>query len=279
MLAFPASPTVGQQFQTWTWDGVKWAPTPTATIPDCGYFSLNAGSPNAYVKFVPFNGNLIKINKLIYQIPAAGITASFSSCFLNGVASQTLVNLTTYRVYAFIHPTLGMQLDFSITGHVTSTTAGNVGVEIKSGDDTRTLVGIVYPFNSVFYDQTENRLTRSWFNRRPAPIHNGGGVSFATTIVILYCSAVAFQNEGCTVTGLWYGTADTWANLLLNLQINGAQTGMSGASTTIHTTGAYENVTALTSIPLGEGLCQFALAGGMTSGTASGPAAISGMVG
>ncbi|PWT94415.1 MAG: hypothetical protein C5B54_00065 [Acidobacteria bacterium] len=41
MLQFPAPPLiVGQQFQNWTWDGVKWAPTPftgvtvSATAPD-----------------------------------------------------------------------------------------------------------------------------------------------------------------------------------------------------------------------------------------------------
>jgi hypothetical protein len=29
-LAFPASPTVGQNYQQWTWDGAKWVPNPGA---------------------------------------------------------------------------------------------------------------------------------------------------------------------------------------------------------------------------------------------------------
>jgi hypothetical protein len=59
-------------------------------------------------------------------------------------------------------------LDFSTTGHATSTTAGNAGTEIKSGDDARTLVGMIYVWSDGnFYDNSNNRTcSLSWFNRR-----------------------------------------------------------------------------------------------------------------
>jgi len=284
MLAFPASPTVGQQFQTWTWDGVKWTPTPTLTMPDCGYLRIVGSSPAASIIFVPFNGDLIRINGINYHIPAAGITVTYNNAFVNGVAGQTLTNGTTYSVYAFIHPTLGMQLDFGAVGqHSPSTAAGNVGTEIKNGDNSRSLVGNAY-FSvpaSAFYDQPDNRLTRSWFNRRPAPYHVGGGMTVNQAAWVLYLngSVVSFQNESVTMTGQWYGTGDTQNNMSLSVGLSGSIVGYAAACSTLHTTGAYENVTALWTAQLNEGLNSIQLYGHMGAGSAGGNGGLSGMVG
>lgn len=102
----------------------------------------------------PFNGNNLKINGALQSVPAAGVTYTVSS-----LAASTL-----YYVYAWMNAGT-MTLELSATGHSTSSTAGNVGTEIKTGDDTRTLVGVVYTNASTqFTDSAASRLVRSWFN-------------------------------------------------------------------------------------------------------------------
>jgi hypothetical protein len=290
MLSFPTSPTIGQQFQTWSWDGTKWSPTSMLLSPDCGYFGIVGSSPSNSVRYAPLNGDLIRINGINYKIPAAGITAAYNNCFVNGVAGQTLGIGGTYFVYAFLHATLGVQLDFKprLTGsdHVPSTQAGNVGTEIYNGDNSRSLVGMVYTGGGAgtpFYDQTSDRLTRSWFNRRAAGLLVGGGGVFGSPSYTLQTvvSMVAFAGESATVNGSWYGTADTWnnANIIFNLMGVG-YVGTSGAVTTVHTTAAYENMTAMASVVLtNDGLNQLGLYCAMGAGSCSGSCAINGELG
>jgi len=285
MITFPASPAVGQQFQTWTWDGVKWAPTPVMSSPCCGYLQIVGASPSQSLVFLPRNGDLIRINGLNYHIPAAGVTTGPSNCFVNGVAGSS-VAVGVYRVYAFIHPTLGMQLDFSATAHATSTTPGNIGTEIKSGDDTRTLVGIVQtsgtaPASNSFYDNPQYRYTRSWFNRRPVSVMVAGGGVFAAAAWVAQTAGgyIAFQDEPLNVTGTWFGTANVWANVGISFQVNAAWGGAGGNTSTPGTTAAYENCTAILSLHLTEGIANLTLFANITSGNASGGCGFSGTLG
>jgi len=235
------------------------------------------------VKFVPYNGNLIRINGINHNIPAAGITVAYNNCFINGVGGSTLTASNSYLVFAFIHATLGMQLDFCLlaVGHTASTQAGNIGTEIKTSDNSRTLVGILYSSGTAtpFYDQNSNRQVRSWFNRRPAPMFAAGGGNFNALAPQVYSSVVAFVGEQVHVIGTWYGTADNWGNASLSLYLNGAGIGAAGYATTVHTTSAYENATAMVAVTLNEGFNQFGLYGSQSIGTTGGSCAISGMLG
>jgi len=143
------------------------------------------GSGNNTVLFVPFGGDLVQIAGVLYRIPSAGVpgtTFSASYSFLNGVNNSNLVLETLYYVYVFNNGGT-LALDFCSTGHATDTTEGNVGVEIKSGDNSRTLVGMVYTgIHAVaeFEDTPATRNVASWFNRRPRQIA-GTATSGATT--------------------------------------------------------------------------------------------------
>lgn len=113
--------------------------------------------------FSPFNGNKIKINGAIQSIPAAGITGlANTGVFVNGTGGSNLAASTLYYIYAFMNSGT-MTADFSTTSYATSTTSGNEGVIVKSGDDTRTLIGMCYTNAS---SQFEDIKTISWFNRR-----------------------------------------------------------------------------------------------------------------
>lgn len=118
-----------------------------------------------HLEFKPFQGNKIKINGLIYTIPAAGIVGlTPTNTYVNGVSGQNLVPNTVYRVYCFSNGGV-LTADFSTAAHATSQTAGNEGVEIKVNDDTRTLIGMVWIANGpAFVYQSTLKAVRSWFN-------------------------------------------------------------------------------------------------------------------
>jgi hypothetical protein len=98
-----------------------------------------------------YNGHLIQINGALYEIPAAGVD------FSPGASASTLY-------YAYIYSNAGtLTGELSATVYSADTTAGNEGVMIKSGDATRTLVGLVYMNAST---QFEYGYVLSWFNSK-----------------------------------------------------------------------------------------------------------------
>lgn len=99
----------------------------------------------------PLNGNRLTINGVVYKIPSAGVTLA-----------PPATTLTLYYIYAFM--TAGvMTLEASTTTHATDTTTG---MEIKSADATRTLVGMGRTVASAWVDSATQRFVVSYFNRR-----------------------------------------------------------------------------------------------------------------
>ena len=147
----------------------------------------------------PFGGNLLQINGALYQIPSSGITANTTGTYVNGVAGQNLTANTTYDVFVFNNSGT-LTLDFVTTGHMTDTTAGNIGIEVRnnsgSPDSTRTLVGKVAVGGSTnFQDNSGVRWCLNWFNRR---------------------MITAYAEPGSPVTGF---TAAPWAEITSNFRI------------------------------------------------------------
>ena len=99
----------------------------------------------------PFKGNSIIINSSVETIPSAGVT----------LASSGLTPSSIYYVYAYMSGAT-MTLEASTTGY---TVQASTGVEVKNGDVTRTLVGMVYIVTGPeFRDEGDERFVRSWFN-------------------------------------------------------------------------------------------------------------------
>lgn len=110
---------------------------------------LSGGS----IALVPFAGNQLYINGSNRSIPGAGIS----------LAPAGLTVGTTYYIYAYWAGS-AIALEASATGHSTDPSSG---VEIKSGDATRTLVGMARPVSGpAWKDDIDNRYVLSWFNRR-----------------------------------------------------------------------------------------------------------------
>jgi hypothetical protein len=259
--------------------------TQTPIWPACGRFVLGSTpSPSSTLKFIPLNGDRIKINGNIYAIPAAGITSSYTNVYVNGVAGQTLANNTVYFVYLFSNSGV-LTFDFSTTSHVTSQTAGNVGVEIKNGDDTRSLIGVVcYASSSApFYDQPQYRYLRSWFNRPHLAFYSsanwsGGGGQWTATgegvgFVAFVDDLIHASHSGTTQTN----TAGT--NNSLAVLLDGSLAGLSSAFSMFNANAFYTQLSEFTANITNEGILH-SIQGvyGVSSGVMSGNTALLGSI-
>jgi hypothetical protein len=220
-------------------------------IPECG--RLLYVSPTV-LQFKPYKGDQIKINGQIYNIPSAGIAGldSVTGVYVNGVAAQNLAASGSYNVYVFDNAGV-LTADFS-SAHATSATAGNVGVEIKSGDDTRTLLGAVYVNSSTqFSDNGSSRLVISWFNRRRLSL-SGGGTASATGSAtsmgeINAASRVGFMtwpSESVDISVIGYCTNNVADGLTYtSIGLDGALTALAPAQlANHHNVGTFEQVAA-----------------------------------
>lgn len=98
-----------------------------------------------------FGGTSLFINGANQKIPVAGVTLSAS-----GLSSSTL-----YYIYAYMSSGV-MTLEASITAYTTDAT---YGVKVKTGDATRSLVGLAYTTSgAAFADTAAQRFVRSYFN-------------------------------------------------------------------------------------------------------------------
>jgi hypothetical protein len=151
--------------------------------------TLSSGS----LKLAPKNGNLLVVNGTACTVPDAGVT----------LAATGLTASTVYFIYATASAGAVNALVASTTGHSVSTTAGNKGVEIMTGDDTKTLVGIVFTNATPgFDDSATKRNVRSWFNPPFEPFKGNFTVSRSTgsTTAVevnteIRCEFVLFSGE------------------------------------------------------------------------------------
>ena len=140
--------------------------------------------------------SLVRVNGVVYRIPATGIAglANTAGCawYVGGVAGQNLAASTVYMVTCFISAgVLTAHFSVSIT-HTMSSTAGNVGTEIFTGNDNHTLIGMIRTnASSQFVDSPTQRFVRSW------AFDNGiDGSNFFTANQTTTSSVVVELNSG-----------------------------------------------------------------------------------
>jgi hypothetical protein len=242
---FPSSPTVGQQFTpvagvTYTYNGVGWTlvsggGADPGLTPSAGRLTFLSATA---LKFAPFNGNKIKINGTIYAIPNAGIAGlANTSVFVNGTGGQNLAANTTYYLYAFINSgTVTGDFRTDGNGHITDTTSGNEGVEVRcsSGmtpDPTRTLIGIIRTnASSQFVNSATQRFVRSWFNRVSSVMNKVFTGQRITTSNVstelnaeIRCEFVLFVGEpvSASIDGSFYNGTASGRNIYASIAFDG----------------------------------------------------------
>jgi hypothetical protein len=188
-----------------------------------GQCQLQYASATA-LHLAPVGGSGVVIAGVLYSLPSGGVNAANTNVYVNGTAAQNLAASTLYYVYLFNNSGT-LTIDFSATSHATDTTAGNVGVEIKNGDNTRSLVGLIYTNGSAqFADSGANRLVASWFNPQTktgigqfSTVPSTSSTSFVELQTSIRVTFVTFGNRevsfsvsgenGATVSGLGVQTA------------------------------------------------------------------------
>lgn len=125
----------------------------------------------------PYAGNRLLINGSIETIPNAGVSVTNG-----GLTSNTL-----YYAYAYLSSGT-LTLEFSATAPAVDTTYGH---QIKTGDGTRTLVGLVRTnASSQFVDSVTQRFVASRFNQPARHVF----VSFATPTFTFTVTASEIDN-------------------------------------------------------------------------------------
>lgn len=162
-----------------------------------------------------YNGVGLTINGVAYAIPSAGVS----------LAPTALSVGTTYNIYAYMNAGT-MTLEASTTARATDSTTG---IEIKSGDATRTLVGKARIITGPAWADTDaQRFAISWFNQKPRRIYstNAGSPSNNTTTPTALMTSMEFLTWGeCCVPASFVGS-------VANNTINGASlTGLAIDST------------------------------------------------
>lgn len=200
-----------------------------------------------------YNGQWLRINDVAYSIPAAGVSLSASG----------LTPSTIYNIYAYMSGAT-MTLEASTTAHTADSTTG---VEIKSGDATRTLVGKAQVITGpAWVDTDSQRYVISWFNRRPLRIYNiaagGAATTSATPVGIIaqanflawgdYAVPASFVgsvsnstiNQACyTALGFDTSSAFSHAPVLYQAYANSTQGAAVGSSTFVPSEGAHYIIT------------------------------------
>jgi len=168
------TPVAGQAAEWVTATTIKGVSAPT---PHCGRLAYIG---TTQLTFLPFNGDKIKINGVIYTIPGtgAGIAGlANTGVRVNNVAGQNLAANTNYWVFAEnVSGTITAHF-WTVAGglaaphHRPSQTAGNEGLEVwYNGTELPqfTLIGLIRTNASAqFVDTAAVRGVLSWFNQRP----------------------------------------------------------------------------------------------------------------
>lgn len=181
----PGTPALGQIRYNSTDNKVEYYNGSTWVQLEAGAGAGREGGRLEYVsatsiKFAPKNGDRVKIAGIVYAIPSSGITAASTSVLVNGVTGNLAAN-TTYLVSLYSNSGTPTVAFWSLaTGHTADTTAGNVGVEVISGNADHTLIGMIRTNGtSQFVSSASQRLVISWFNRRG--VFGRNSVSSTTT--------------------------------------------------------------------------------------------------
>lgn len=190
----------------------------------------------------------------LIELPPAGVT----------LANTGLSTSTLYYVYARYTGTM-IVLEASTTGH-----ANAGGLEVKSDDISRTLVGMAWTNgSSQFSDSKVSRAVATWFNKRPRAIGGSFGSDVnvsSTTPVAMTSPSIVFLSWGPSIAShfvanaLCEWTAGSPELGYLEARIDGATVGTIGVAT-LTSTVTFQSTSCSSAEELSEGKKIFDLYG------------------
>jgi hypothetical protein len=214
----------------------------------------------ANLLLAPQDGNRLTINGVSRVVPSAGVT----------LAATGLTVGTLYYIYAFMSGAT-MTLEASATAPATDS---GTGIRIKTGDATRTLVGMARPITGpAWADSATQRFVRSWFYPQPLVMSKAFTAVRTTTSTTpvevnteIRLEALVWGNEALNLTG--QGPAKhsvSTGNVIVSLAQDGTGVGSGMALGT-----AYDYITTVVFFTAAEGYHYYTILGYViTAGTAS----------
>ena len=127
------------------------------------------------LKLIPYNGSSLVIAGVSRQIPLAGVTLTNV-----GLAASTLHHVHA----AWVAGAMTLEAVPATVGHSQDPATG---IEIKTGDATRSFVGMAYlNASSQFADSNTARHVASWFNRRSVAgmLASTAQIGFTSTVAL-----------------------------------------------------------------------------------------------
>lgn len=130
------------------------------------------------------NGSNILIDGTFRTIPDGGIL----------IAATGIPNLQDYYYYAYWNGS-AIALEYSNVGFIRDP---YLGVMVKNGDTSRTLVGWAYKtLSGTFQDDVNRRTVSSWYNKTLKPVNaTASGSTTATTPTLVGSTGLAFVWPG-----------------------------------------------------------------------------------
>ena len=162
----------------------------------------------ANLLLAPVDGNKLIINSQFEDVPDAGITLA-----------PPATSGTLYYIYAYMVGST-MTLEASTTAYAVQAATG---VTIKTGDATRTLVGMARTESSAWVNSASQRLVRTYFN-------DLGGATNTFFTANRNTSSSSFVELNTEIRSFFL----VWARELVEIAINGSAT--SGAAGDVRTT-------------------------------------------
>jgi len=138
--------------------------------------------------YQPYNGDQIQWNGKWVTIPASGW----------GLTNVGLLSSIDH-FYVYYN---GNTIEASTAAHSASVNPDNIGVEIRTGDDSRSLVGMFTMTTSTgFADNPFSRFTRTWFNDHGVQLTVGASATFSVTTAAMSEVSAALELQVVTWNG------------------------------------------------------------------------------
>jgi hypothetical protein len=228
-----------------------------SSVADAAFTQCQLIKSGSNIVLLPYGGNQISINGVVYTIPSAGVSLA--------PPADSGVN---YHIYVYNNSGT-LALEASTTAPVVDS---GKGLHIKSGDATRTHVGLARTVSSAWVDTLERRLVCSRYNqpRRPILYTKPGNQTGVGAPWVLLTSGVSL--DFVTIDGAIdirgsAGATDANAGAIgyLSLGINSGQVGLQGLATI--GSSAYGSMSVSYSVQVALGYHSLQLYGGGVNAT------------
>jgi len=205
---------------------------PGLFIPDQNFIPLSFAPEFGVALFVVASNVLVLTGRGSFKFFINGVNYQIDPTNFPAISNSGLSPSTLYYVYAY-WTGAAIALEFSSS---TAFSTGTYGQLIKSGDQSRTYVGMIYTTSgSTFVDSATQRFCASYYNRTLKPVQRAPLIALRTTTATSMTEFNSAERIEFITHGDEFSQAFLFASLFndTNGSAMGAGLGLNGAATII----------------------------------------------